>query len=286
MNSPITLIRSWRDTWAAQTEYRQLDRAIHRPLDELAVTGDPQRRAELLADCAQITLRMAEVYPTAFGLDPLPDEPGRDLADSMRYSGRLYGLLAQVEESVARGRSTLPSGTSPLVTAARPVLERMATEPALVVRASMLAELYDVVEPVVGGQAAELLACLPSPGWLGWETLRERGDWWVELPVTPPGLWCAARTAVVARLRARLQGLRGLWRWISRASTEQIARVRAGAAYAACRRYGRGTDCPRCGTDGAQPPVGDSVTETARRGFMRCEHCLGVGLVDGHPDPA
>lgn len=283
MNTP-TFIRTVLDRRTARAAYWAADAEIRRPLDGLAVASEAAERARLLERCAQLEQQMADTYTAAYGPDPIEWEDGRDLAESMRHSAQLYRLLAAVEEHVGWGvelpRAEVVYQAPTLGAIAWPVLERIAAEPVLAARTVLLEELYEAVEPVVGGQAAEAIACLPSPGYIGWDSLRERGDWYAELPVSPAGAWAAIRTAALARLLLRLRGLAGLYGWIDAAPTEQLARVRAGAAAMVCARAGRGTGCPRCGQRGIQPAAGDAVADLGRGGVMRCERCVGVGLVD------
>jgi hypothetical protein len=135
--------------------------------NRLEKESDPHRRALLLADLAEAEIGQARLHFATFGPDPLDDEDGRDLADSLAYSAHLYRLLRQVEAAVASGRPRLQDGTN-LDHAASDVLDRMAATPDLQARMRLLEELCDVVLPIVGGQAAEVLPCLPAPDMVGW----------------------------------------------------------------------------------------------------------------------
>lgn len=82
------------------------------------------------------------------------------------------------------------------------VIALMAATPALDDRMRLLERLYEAAHPVVGGQAAETIACLPAPAsdggpeWRGWR--RE-----THLPASLRGvvaaLWRAWRVSRSAR---------------------------------------------------------------------------------------
>jgi hypothetical protein len=164
---------------AARERYFGEERALRRVWRGLAREAGPRERAELLREAAGRMGRMAGACPGAFGPEPIEWEGGRDLAESQAFSAALLRVLAQVEDivrgAVAGGDVGLADAglagvATPEVRAvlstpvALAVLKRMAATPDLAERHPMLRGLYHAVEPVVGGQAAETVACLPAPG--------------------------------------------------------------------------------------------------------------------------
>jgi hypothetical protein len=153
----------------ARRRYFALDARCETWHDALGKTGldQPERRSELLEKLADDTLVMSELHTPAFGPDPIEWENGRDLADSWHNSSTLYWLLSLVENCVADPAAPPPrwgtNSTIPgLAAAAGPILDRMIAEPHN--RIALLDDLYDAVHDIVGGQAAETIACLPAPG--------------------------------------------------------------------------------------------------------------------------
>ena len=158
---------------ASQSDYFALARRMGRIYDETADTTNDHVRATLLIDAYETEQSMAGMHREVFGADPNPDEGGRDLSESLASSALLLKLLADVE-LVAGGRLTrrfvTDSWLEPYV---GPVLDRMADTTDVVARAALLEELYDAVYPHVGGQAAEVLACVPlANGRRGWSGER------------------------------------------------------------------------------------------------------------------
>lgn len=273
-------VTRWRARWAARAQYRAADDAIGRLLDhQLPVTADPRQRSALLTRCAGWQEAMANAYATECDPDGRgqPGQPDRltpaeaDMVASLRAGAALFGLLAAVERAAAgTGRLTVHPMLLPLLDA-EPILAAMAGQPSLAGRAELLRPLYEAVLPVVGDHAAEVIACLPSPGFRGWEAL----PWWQQAPVSPAGLWMVARTAFAARWRLggdRRAGLAPVYRWINAAGTELLARVRAGAAAAVCEQTGRGLACRLC----RDTPGPAGVSDTGRR----CVMCAGTGRIE------
>jgi hypothetical protein len=155
---------------ATQADYFALDREMGRIYDRISETTDGHERARLLIDAYETEGAMATMHREVFGPDPLPDEPGRDLADALASSAVLLSLLADVE-LVACGDLTRRFTTDTwLEPHAGPVLDRMAATGTAEERAGLLEDLFDAVVPQVGGQAAEVLACIPlAPGLRGWD---------------------------------------------------------------------------------------------------------------------
>lgn len=141
---------------------------IGRVWDRLAESTDGHDRAKLLMDAASLEREISEAY-RAGGSEPLPDEPGRDMAGSAAMTAQLLDALADVE-FVAAGSLTRRHATGTAFEAAGgAVLDRMAATTDLTARAELLEELYDAVVDVVGDQAAEVLYGLPyAPGMTGW----------------------------------------------------------------------------------------------------------------------
>lgn len=127
---------------------------------QLADTADPKSRAEILLHASALAQECARLHWQAFGPDPNPDEDGRDLSTSLAYESTLLNMLAQAEATRADGITRDPDEDA-LGAAAAPALEQLAN-PAND-RAAELERLYADVEPIVGGQAAEIIACLPTP---------------------------------------------------------------------------------------------------------------------------
>lgn len=127
--------------------------------------ADPAERARLLRAAAGCEYVRSVAHTPAFGPDPNADEPGRDVAESDLFSSQLLYLLADIEECVATG-ADLQQGQMQVAgfsVWSWGVAVHMASTPDLPERHAMLADLYDAVHPLVGGQAAEVLACIPAP---------------------------------------------------------------------------------------------------------------------------
>jgi hypothetical protein len=152
----------WRSD--AQNAYFDMGRATGRLIDELVREFDAAERADIFRHLAATARTMANAYPEAFGPDPNPDEGGRDLSESFRLSGVLYELLTDVEFAVAAGGPRTWTETE-LESVAGETLDAMTRIPNVVERTAAARDvLYLNVVDTVGGQAAEVLACLPVPG--------------------------------------------------------------------------------------------------------------------------
>ena len=167
----IRTIRTWyqqrRDALRAEAAYFALDRQMGSLYRQLRQVGDHFTRYHLLARAGRAQLDMAALLPAAFGPDPLPDEPGRDLADALASSGHLLAMVADAENAIAVADTRRRYGVgAELEAAAGPILDRAIA--AGIIGRAVLDELYDAVEPLVGPQAAETIACLP--------TVERRGD--------------------------------------------------------------------------------------------------------------
>lgn len=153
------------DEYAARSAYFDLAESMGPPDRVLATSADPRTRAGALEVRANTMRRMAELYPVAFGPDPNPDEDGRDLAESHALAAHLLYLLWELERPCDRkepdwaqlGEERFAAASA----AAAPVLTRMYDEPHRL--CELLDDLYEAVVDVVGGQAAETIACLGYP---------------------------------------------------------------------------------------------------------------------------
>lgn len=153
---------------STRDDYFRVEKQFGPLFDQLSETTDATARTVLLTEMANIEQRLADVYFEAFGPAPIEWENGRDLATSLNFSAQLYGLLADVERAVAEGGVRRDTG-SWLEPHAGPVLDRMSATVDVAARSVLLLDLYEAVVPHVGGQAAEMLACLPyRPGYRGW----------------------------------------------------------------------------------------------------------------------
>jgi hypothetical protein len=156
----------------AEAVYFAQERQIVRSYSKLDQEFRPHERDMLLRRAAMARFEMAHVYRTAFGRD-WNKHDGMDMADSTRWSAALMWLLAEVEYEVsfpADGRVPMAHHCTNeripgvLSGAAVAVLQAMVDTPDLVERMALLDDLYDMVVGTVGGQAAEVLVCLPHPG--------------------------------------------------------------------------------------------------------------------------
>ena len=173
-------LRNWltsrRNRGAARAVYFAAETWLIDIHATLANADSADDRAALLGRAHKWTSTQANIYPAAFGPDPLDDEDGQDMAESLTWTALLYRLLADVETAVAypgRGRRWTDS---PLERVAGDVLDSMAATPDLAARTRLLQDLAAEVEPVAGVQAVETLWTLPSPGYDGWMTISAKND--------------------------------------------------------------------------------------------------------------
>lgn len=158
----------------ARADYFAADRAAAKLWKTFTRSHMPAERADILREIAALGQRMAEVHLTGFGRDPIDEEDGRDLADSIALSGRLLEIMSNTEYSVARGRgrygevmtdelSLAPIGRhSPDDHCTRDVLDALSTTPVATDRGRLTLVFYDEVVDQVGGQAAEVLAAIAA----------------------------------------------------------------------------------------------------------------------------
>lgn len=181
----ITAIRAQIDAKQARDTYFAAERQVAANLGALVFCSQPGERHASLAAAAVHASTAANMFTAGFGADPNEDEDGRDMAETLHHVATLYELLAAVEESLTFGscvvpavdNTDLPEAERTLVAAAHGPLCEMAATPDLDARLRLLEKLYDAVEPVIGGQAAEALWCLPGQDFVGWTTEAERDEW-------------------------------------------------------------------------------------------------------------
>jgi hypothetical protein len=150
----------------AEEVYYASDRVLGYLLIELEDEGDPAARSAILRAMAGLEYARSRAHTPALGPDPNEDEGGRDVAESDRLASALLYLLAGIESAVCMGQECIFDGRFDwtwLTAEGRDVAQRMAATPDLPTRHAMLANLYDAVHPLVGGQAAEVIACIPAP---------------------------------------------------------------------------------------------------------------------------
>lgn len=156
----------------AADEYFAAEQPARGLRQQLKREHDPRQRARILTEAAEIEDRLAALHPQAFGPDPNPHEGGQDLSESLAYSARLLRLMASVENGIADGGRRRPTGDTLLERAAGSVCDQMAQGIAAAIQSGapdaanrdvQHGRLYQVVVEIVGGTAAETIACLPSP---------------------------------------------------------------------------------------------------------------------------
>jgi len=152
------LFTRFRARRRARADYFAADKRIAGYYTGLAGDHDPDGRFQLLTRCATAAAQQRRLH-TAAGFDRRDPEQAQVHA----WESVLYRLLADVEYAVAYPGHGRRYTTTSLERVAGDVLGRMAAEPDLATRVAMYGALYAAVLPVVGGQAAEALACLPSP---------------------------------------------------------------------------------------------------------------------------
>ncbi|MEU7802714.1 hypothetical protein AB0B10_25980 [Micromonospora arborensis] len=198
----LTAVRERIVRPAARTDARdryfeaaKLAGRIQVKLSRPMLSGD---RPAWLGRLAQHLQTMSEVHREAFGPQPIPEEGGRDLADSHALSALLVQLIADAEYA-ATWRTPRRVTITELEQHAGSVLDRMAATRSPAQRGQLLDELYEAVVDVVGGQAAEQVHCLPAPGhWRPttfWQHLMTLPRGGTSSGLSAPGL--AATTALI-----------------------------------------------------------------------------------------
>ena len=143
----------------AEVEYFKHDQACNDAVDALRTERDPARRAELLDVLAVNDEHQATLHTRVYGLEPNPDEGGRPHAESLASSAVLLRALAATERALSTSQPREHATDERVEKAGGALLDELAAEADPYNRAAITDELFDVVEPVVGGQAAESLAC-------------------------------------------------------------------------------------------------------------------------------
>lgn len=145
-------------TQTTGTTYQRFSDAAEMLHALLRNATQPDDRARVLYGLSAVEDALAILHRRTYGPDPLPDEPGRDLADALAFSAYLLGRIADAEQAIAN-RRPLAAGRHHLDVAVNPILDRMITAGHM--DEQLRDQLYNAVEPLVGGQAAETIACLP-----------------------------------------------------------------------------------------------------------------------------
>lgn len=164
--------------WIADKHYRHgqashanaafcgVQRATGYLYDLLAAEEDPAERAQILRAMAGACWISGRA---GLWLAPADRQGPSDLD-----AGRLLYLLADVEDYVATGKElrVALSGFGPAGWAISECAFLMAETPDLRKRHALLADFYAAVLPIVGSQAAEVVACIPAPD------CPELPPWW------------------------------------------------------------------------------------------------------------
>jgi hypothetical protein len=165
-------IRVWRAArhaaaFTARTRYGQLDDHALQLRERLADTSNHTARYQLVRQLADAEAALA--HNARAGWPRRHRRDGRrgqgDVADSMGLACDLLRLVADTEAAIAdpaRGRLRTHTDLEPV---AGPVLNRAAMAGRL--DQAVLDDLYVAVMPLVGGTAAEAIACLPVPAAAG-----------------------------------------------------------------------------------------------------------------------
>lgn len=152
--------------YAARSRYWRANRHASVLYQWLADTNEPAKRSALLALASAMEADMARQQPVAYGNGPAGD--GHDEAVSLASRAALLDALASVYAAVAGNNTSRPAARDDIERAAGPVLDRMVARRDPDAIRGLLADLYCAIVPVVGVQAADVVAYLPSPGHRGW----------------------------------------------------------------------------------------------------------------------
>lgn len=160
----MRLFAKTRARRAAVAKYWALDRKLEWLHSELGKTEAAVDRAHLLWNLSRVQLDQADVHDAAFGPDLLKRDAAGTMAQSLHWSAMLYRLLAGVDDAAAYAHLGRRERLSAILgEESDGILDRMAATPDLGDRMALLDDLYEAVVGKVGGQAAELVACLPYP---------------------------------------------------------------------------------------------------------------------------
>jgi hypothetical protein len=168
--------RRWADTVASGRTYLGTEKAIRRTRRLLATATSRGDRAAYLRQLAMYENDLAQLHTATFGPDSDEDDDGRDVAESLASSASLLRALADAESTTADWPPRIPARAD-IEQVAGAILDRIAATPDLTARRQLLEDLHNAVTPVVGTHAAETLASLPSPGYIGWRPGSERAQW-------------------------------------------------------------------------------------------------------------
>lgn len=219
-----------RNRAAAQERYWKADEAAGRIMKHLSRPCDPLIRSELLSELAWYEQDMAEVHVAAFGPQPMANEDGRDLAESLASSTRLIDLVWDTwNAAIGEAPLELPAGLTKAQSAA---LTALACTADLVSRADLLSgPVHEAFADEVGGQAAEILVGLA----------------WCERKAAEPGRrpyrarryprWLRAAgniAGVLLCLACCLAAAAGIWFWLPPAWLGHTAAVLAGGVLLWC----------------------------------------------------
>jgi hypothetical protein len=86
--------RARRQYWLVQEQAGETTRMLYE-------SADPEDRAVLLARVADAEDQLAALHTAAFGLDPIPHESGRTMAEALASSAQLMSLYAATEQALA-----------------------------------------------------------------------------------------------------------------------------------------------------------------------------------------
>lgn len=140
--------------WKASTDANAI-------IDDLWRVGSYYRRYELLDDLSNCQASMGLLHTPAWGLDPNPDEGGRDVAESILASSALAHALAVTERELANLEETDPEWVDPWLDhidrAELALWSKLATVYDRNERATLIDQIYGFAADRVGGQAAEIL---------------------------------------------------------------------------------------------------------------------------------
>lgn len=145
----------------ARVTFAHEQRAITELTEDLARTADHGARSTILDLLSEAEDRAARARVQGWRDRPQRNLGGRPLSVVLRYRARLHQLVADVEGALATDSTSRQDTDTALEAAAGQVLDH-ALEVRRVDRA-MLVALSDVVEPLVGAEAACAVRYLPMP---------------------------------------------------------------------------------------------------------------------------
>lgn len=147
-------------TAQAEREYSMYEALTEAAINKFASERDPARRAELLDTMATEDEHQARLHTAAFGPEPVPGEPCRDMSEALASCAVLHRAVAATERALATGQPRVPATDPRIEEVGRELLDQLATEPDPAHRAELCTALHDVVAPIVGAHAAMTLTGL------------------------------------------------------------------------------------------------------------------------------